>query len=322
MKTALITGISGQDGAYLAKFLLEKGYEVYGLIRNGDFKSTYNLRYLKIFDQVRFKTCDLSSEIVVAKTIDEIKPDEVYNLAAQSSVGISFQHPLKTMQFNCVSVINLLEVLRLSNNKFRLFQPLSSEMYGAINPLPISEKSIISPTSPYATSKAFAYWAVKNYREAYDLYAATGILFNHESFLRTDNFFVKKVIVAGLKIKKGELDCLRVGNIDVKRDMGFAPEYVKAMWMILQANHPDDFIICSGKSISLRDIVYYVFDKFNIPRDKIVQDPNLFRPAELTEIYGDCTKIRSELNWNFEYSFLQVLDKLIEEEIESQKYVL
>ena len=319
MKTALITGISSQDGSYLAKLLLEKGYEVYGLVRDSDFKTSFNLNYLKISDQVRLKTCDLSFEAGVARTIEEIRPDEVYNFAAQSSVGISFQQPLNTMQFNCISVINLLEALRLSNNKFRLFQPVSSEMYGVVNQLPISEKSILQPSSPYATSKAFAYWAVKNYREAYHLFTATGILFNHESFLRSDNFFVKKVIVAGLKIKNGELDYLLVGNINVKRDMGFAPEYVKAMWMILQSDTPDDYCVCSGVSISLREIVEYVFDKLNISRKKIVIDPKLFRPVEVNDIFGNNKKIKNNLNWKYEMSFFDVLDILIAEEIFTQK---
>jgi GDPmannose 4,6-dehydratase len=319
-KKALITGITSQDGAYLAKLLLEKDYEVFGLVRNLDSKSCFNLNYLKINNFITLEICDLTNSSSVINIINKINPDELYNLAAQSSVAKSFQDPLNTIQFNCTSVINLLEAMRLSSNTIRFFQAASSEIYGINNKLPFSETSIINPISPYATSKAFAYWTVKTYRDSYNLFAASGILFNHESFLRPNHFFIKKIIVSALQIKFGLLESLTVGNIDVKRDFGSAQNYVEAMWLILQSSNPDDFIICSGKSISLREIVYYIFDKLHISRNKIIIDSKLYRPLDIQEMYGDNTKIKSKLNWNYTTNFFDVLDTLIEEELNYGTY--
>ena len=201
----------------------------------------------------------------------------------------------------------------------KFLQPVSSDMYGGSNVLPVNEESNIIPTSPYAISKAFAYWAVKNYREAYSMSCSNAILFNHESYLRGHNFFIKKVIKSAIQIRNNEMSVLKLGNIDVKRDFGYAPEYARAMWLMLQSDTPDDYCICSGVSISLKEIVDYVFDKLNISRDKVFIDPNLYRPVEVMDIYGDNSKIKNNLNWNYEISFFDVLDILITEELAAQK---
>jgi GDPmannose 4,6-dehydratase len=318
-KTALITGITSQDGAYLSKLLLEKNYKVVGLIRNSQNQTLSNLVYLGIKDNIQYEVGDLQDGISLSGILNKIKPDEIYNLAAQSSVSLSFQYPLNTLQYNCMSVMNLLELIKISHVKTKFLQPVSSDMYAGNNILPINEISNIIPTSPYAISKALAYWAVKNYRESYSMFCSNAILFNHESYLRSNNFFIKKVINSAILIKNKRLSDLKLGNIDVKRDFGYAPEYVKAMWLILQSDIPDDYCICSGVSISLREIVEYVFDKLNISRDKITIDPNLYRPLEVSDIYGDNSKIKNNLNWNYDVSFFDVLDILIAEEIAAQK---
>ncbi len=318
-KTALITGVSSQDGAYLSKLLLEKDYNVIGLIRNSQNQTLSNLDYLGVKNDIQYEVSDLQDGISLSRILHKVKPDEIYNLAAQSSVSHSFEHPFSTMQYNCMSVLNMLELIKISHSNTRFLQPASSEMYGSSNVLPVHENSNIIPTSPYAISKALAYWAVKNYREAYSMFCSNAILFNHESYLRGHNFFIKKVINNAILIKKGQMCVLKLGNIDVKRDFGYAPEYVKAMWLILQADVADDYCICSGVSLSLREIVEYVFDKLNISRDKIVIDPDLYRPLEVLDIYGDSSKIKKNLNWNYNVSFFDVLDILISEEMAAQK---
>ena len=318
-KTALITGITSQDGAYLSKLLLEKNYKVVGLIRNSQNQTLSNLVYLGIKDNIQYEVGDLQDGISLSGILNKIKPDEIYNLAAQSSVSLSFQYPLNTLQYNCMSVMNLLELIKISHGKTKFLQPVSSDMYAGNNILPVNEISNIIPTSPYAISKALAYWAVKNYRESYSMFCSNAILFNHESYLRSNNFFIKKVINSAILIKNKRMSDLKLGNIDVKRDFGYAPEYVKAMWLILQSDIPDDYCICSGVSISLREIVEYVFDKLNISRDKITIDAKLYRPVEVLDIYGDNSKIKNNLNWNYDVSFFDVLDNLIAEEMAGQK---
>ena len=315
-KTAIITGITGQDGPYLAKYLLEKNYRVIGIVRSYSNSNVYKLKILEIDKKVILEECDLLDISSIIKLLVKYNPNELYNLAAQSSVGLSFEQPIGTIQFNVISVLNLLESIRIVNKSIKFYQASSSEMYGKVSKLPVTENTPMHPLSPYAISKASAYWIVANYREAYNLFAANGTLFNHESFLRANNFFVKKVIRESILISKGKQEVLSVGNIDIKRDIGYAPEYVKAMWVILQSEIPDDFIICSGKSISLREIIYHVFDRLSINRERIVIDKKLYRPTDIEDIYGDSTKAKKMLKWKYDLKVEDVLDTLIEKELQ------
>lgn len=315
MKVAIITGISGQDGAYLSKLLVDKGYQVIGFTRNNHAVNLDRLKYLGVESKVLIEECDLLDLSGVINQINKYKPDEIYNLAAQSSVGLSFQQPIGTINFNIISVLNLLEAIRLMKPDTKFYQASSSEMYGKVNDLPITVNTPMHPLSPYAISKASAYWTVVNYRESYDLYACNGVLFNHESFLRSTSFFVKKVISECVRNRDLEDWKLNVGNIDIKRDFGSSQRYVEAMWLMLQHSKPQDFMICSGKSVSLREIISHVFDKLGIDQDKLNVDKKLFRPTDIEDIYGDNSEALRLLNWNYNDDFYDVLDRILEEEI-------
>lgn len=314
-KKAIITGITGQDGAYLSKFLLENGYEVTGLIRSYSNSDMKKLEYLKIREAVKIVECDVSDFSQLISVLHGEKADELYNLAAQSSVSLSFAQPIGTLKFNITSVLNILESIRIVNPAMRFYQASSSEMYGKVEQLPIRENSPFHPLSPYAISKASAHWIAVNYREAYSIFTACGVLFNHESYLRSPNFFVKKVIRESIEIYQKKRKTLKVGNIEIRRDFGYAPEYVKAMWLMLQAEQPDDYFVCSGSSVSLRSIILHIFDRLSIPEECIEISQEFFRPAEIKDIYGDNSKARQVLNWNYNLDFFQVLDKLLEEEL-------
>ena len=311
-KVALLTGITGQDGAYLSKLLLEKNYNVFGFVRPNDDYS--KLEYLKIKNNITFIEIDLLDLESVKKNIESIKPDEIYNFAAQSSVGLSYSDPYNTINFNFNSTLNLLETIRIFNPTIKMFQPSSSEMYGKQEKLPIDESSKFNPLNPYAVSKVAAHQISVQYCDAYNLFVCCGIMFNHESHLRGNNFFVKKVIRQAIEIKNGTRDFLFVGNLNTKRDFGFAPEYVKAIWLMLQLEKPDDYVVASGESISLQDIVYYVFDKLGISKDKIKVDQKLLRSFEVEDSFGDASKAKEVLGWDYNLSFYDVLDVLIEEE--------
>ncbi len=318
IKVAIITGITGQDGAYLAQLLHSKGYRVIGLIRSYSHINFKGLEYLKLKDKVELLECDLADLSQVMSIIKEYNPNEIYNLAAQSSVSLSFRQPIGTIQFNILSVLNLLEAIRMLNTECRFYQASSSEVFGEAK-LPIKETSGINPISPYSISKASAHWITKNYRDSYGLFSCSGFLFNHESYLRSDNFFIKKVILQAIKIKNGEAETLEVGNIDIKRDFGWAPKYVEAMYLMLQQPHADDYLICSNHSVSLRSIIEYVFNYLNISLDRLVINEKYFRPTEIIDIYGDNTKAKAKLGWEYEMSFYDVLTILINEEIENGK---
>ena len=317
MKTAIITGISGQDGPYLAKLLLEKNYKVVGTVRSYRCANSKNFEYLGIEKDVMLEELDLLDMANVIRIIQKHKPDEIYNLAAQSSVGLSFEQPLGTFSFNTTSVNNLLESIRFFSPLTKLYQASSSEMYGRVKTMPIGLETPMHPISPYGVSKMASYFMITTYRESYDLFVCNGVLFNHESYLRSNNFFVKKVIRDSIAIRNGKLDKLIVGNLNVKRDFGYAPKYVEAMWKILQSDKADDFIICSGKSILLKDIVEYVFEKLGLDKNLIVENRDFFRPNEIEEIYGDNSKAKKDLNWKYDFSFFDVLDILIDEEIKN-----
>lgn len=315
----MITGVTGQDGSYLAQLLIEKGYKVIGIIRSHHSSSLSNLSYLKILDKVVLEECDLCDLAFVISVIEKYSPDELYNLSAQSSVGLSFSHPTSTIQYNVTSLLNLLEATRLIGKKIKFYQASSSEMFGKVDKMPISFSTPMNPLSPYATSKACGYWMVINFRQSYNLFTCNGILFNHESYLRPKNFFVKKVISESVQIHFGHRSVLKVGNLNVKRDFGYAPDYVKVMWSMLQQREPQDFIICSGVSVSLQDIVDYVFEKLNIPESKLVNDPELYRPVDIPDIYGDNSKSCKLLGWSYDKDYKQLLDILVAEEIANYK---
>ena len=318
-KTAFITGISGQDGAYLSKLLLEKGYKVVGVTRNNHLDNLKRLSLLEIDEKIIMEECDLLDISSIIKLINKYKPIEFYNLAAQSSVGLSFQQPIGTINFNIISVLNILEAIRLMKPDIKFYQASSSEMYGKVDKLPITLNTPMHPLSPYAISKASAYWTVVNYRESYGLYSCNGVLFNHESHLRTNTFFIKKIISESVKNQNNSEWKLQVGNIDIKRDFGYSPDYVEAMWLMLQNNKAEDFIICSGKSISLRSIIYFLFDKLNISKDKIVINETLKRPTDIEDIYGDNLPAKNKLGWNYDRDFFDVMNVLIEQEIQDAR---
>ncbi len=313
-KTAIITGITGQDGAYLAKLLVEKNYKVIGLTRGYSNYNSKKLAYLDIDKEIEIEECDLLDFSSLFKLLLKYQPDEFYNLAAQSSVGMSFEQPIGTINYNTSSVLNILECIRILNSSTKFYQASSSEMYGKVKNLPVTEDMPLHPLSPYAISKASAYWILTNYRESYNIYGVNGVLFNHESYLRSPNFFIKKVLRTSLDIVHKKTDFLTVGNIDIKRDFGYAPNYVEAMYLSLQQVKADDYLICSGQSLYLRDIIYYVFDKLDISQDRLHEDPKLFRPTEIEDIYGDNKKAKEKLGWEYNMTFYNVLDILLEEE--------
>tara|TARA_B110000503_G_C7143098_1_gene411761 strand:- start:603 stop:1565 length:963 start_codon:yes stop_codon:yes gene_type:complete len=318
VKKAIITGINGQDGAYLAQFLLNIGYEVTGFTRKNT-ASFKGLNYLQIKDKVKIVECNLLNIEQVSKLLGAIEPDEIYNLSAQSSVSKSYQEPIDTFEFNTLSVFNIIESIKKTNPSIKLYQASSSEMFGSVKKLPITEESIIHPVSPYAISKVAAHYTCVNYRESYGMFISCGILFNHESYLRNDTFFIKKVIRESLEISLGKREILKVGNIDIKRDFGFAPKYVEAMYLMLQQEKPCDFLICSGKSVSLREIIYYIFEKLKISKSLCIIDPAFYRPSDIEDIYGINEKAKKELNWNYDFNFFEVLDLLLEEEVKNYK---
>lgn len=312
-KTAIITGVSGQDGAYLSKYLIGLNYRVIGLTRSYSSSGLSKLTKLGIDDKIELQECDLMDYSSIIRIMDTFDPDEFYNLAAQSSVAASFNQPIGTIQFNSISVLNMLEAIRTFNTSIKFYQASTSEMFGRVPELPIRENNTLNPVSPYAISKATAHWIVRNYRESYNIFACSGILFNHESSLRDDTFFVKKVIDAARKIRDGKLEILHVGNIMIRRDFGASSEYVKVMHAMLQHDIPDDYVIASGRSVLLKDIVEFIFDYYGISHDKYRVDQKLYRPSEITDLYGDSSKAKKQLGWNYEKDFFEVLQGIMDE---------
>ncbi|HME44405.1 MAG TPA: GDP-mannose 4,6-dehydratase [Syntrophorhabdales bacterium] len=317
MKRALITGITGQDGAYLAQLLLEKGYTVVGLTRNASHGNLKNLTYLSIDGLVEIVETNLLDLSNIIRLLEKYEPDEIYNLAAQSSVGLSFDQPIGTLGFNITSTANLLEAMRILHSKARFYQASSSEMFGKVprEELPIHEEFSFHPVSPYGISKATAHWVTVNYREAYGLFAVCGILFNHESALREKNFVTKKILSTSVRISRGMAEYITLGNLSVCRDWGYTPEYIRAMWMMLQQDRPEDYIICSGEPHSLEEFATAVFTHLHLePKEYIRIDEGLYRPVELNIIYGDNSRARDKLGWHYDISFDQFIDILIKDE--------
>src|SRR6218665_149067 len=319
IKTAIISGITGQDGAYLAELLLEKNYKVIGLTRSHNSENFQGLTYLGIQEQVIIEECDLLDIPQITVLIEKYDPVEIYNLAAQSSVFQSFKFPIATFQFNTISVFNLLESIKRTNSEIRFYQASSSEMYGRVNNLPITENSVLHPLSPYAISKAAAHFTCIHYRESYGMHISCGVLFNHESYLRQPSFFVKKIIRESIQISKGKQKKFLVGNIDIKRDFGYAPNYVEAMFLMLQQEKSSDYLICSGHSITLREIIHYIFSKLGISEALCEVSDELYRPSEIEDIYGDNTKAKSALGWQYNLTIFDTLDLLLAEELKNDK---
>jgi GDPmannose 4,6-dehydratase len=317
-KIAIITGISGQDGAYLASLLLKKNFHVIGFVRSSTTVDLKGLDYLGIRSQVTIEECDLLDISQIIKLLYQYKPTEIYNLAAQSSVSLSFKQPIGTFHFNTISVFNLLEAIRLADRTIKFYQASSSEMYGRVAQLPISENTAFHPLSPYAISKAAGHWTCINYRESYGMFVCCGILFNHESYLRNASFFVKKVIRESIRISRGLSEKLLVGNIEISRDFGYAPLYVEGMYGMMQAETPEDYILCSGKSIKLKHIIEYVFNKLGVDIHKYSISADMYRPSDIEDIFGDSTKAKNQLGWNYSMTHEQMMDLLIAEELKNQ----
>lgn len=317
-KSALITGITGQDGAYLAKLLLDNNYQVYGVIRNNHIYD-HNLKSLNIIDKVKLLPLDFSHGEEFADILCQYRIDEVYHLAAQSSVGYSFNNPHQTIKENFNLTANLLEQVRLSKRNIKFYNSVSSEIFGNQDILPITEQSIINPVSPYGLSKAFSLQLGKLYRDLYGMFVCNGILFNHESELRRGNFFINKIINEAIQIKLGNQDTLRVGNLNIKRDFGYAPEYVKAMYLMMQHDKPDDYVVCSGNSLYLYEILNYVLAKLGLSQDVVAVDKSLVRSDEIFDIYGDNSKIKS-IGWQYDLDFFNVLDAIIDNKLQNTNF--
>ena len=297
-KKALIIGITGQDGAYLAKYLLSKGYEVTGSSRDVMASSFNNLNTVGIRNQVKLISVSINDFRSVFNAIQQADPDEIYNLAGQTSVGLSFDQPVEAIESIAIGTLNILEVIRLLNKPVRFYNAGSSECFGDTGDTPANEQTPFAPRSPYAVAKSTAKWLINSYRESYGLYACTGILFNHESPLRPERFVTQKIIAGAAKIKAGQLDKLQLGNLDISRDWGWAPEYVEAMWMMMQLDKPDDFVIATGRKESLKYFVAKSFEYFDLDWQKYVEiEPSFFRPNEIVSSVGNPEKAIKVLGW-------------------------
>jgi GDPmannose 4,6-dehydratase len=313
-KKALICGVSGQDGAYLSRFLLGKGYDVHGTARDAQMASFSNLGKLGIRDHITYHSMALNDFRSVLQVLANIQPDEIYNLAGQSSVGLSFDQPVETLESISVGTLNLLEAIRFMKLPIRLYNAGSSECFGNTGGHPADENTPFRPRSPYAVAKATAFWEIANYREAYDLYASTGILFNHESPLRPERFVTQKIVRSACRIAKGTTEKLRLGNIEIARDWGWAPEYVEAMWMILQQEKADDFVIATGETNKLEDFVAEVFRCMGLDwRNHVEADPSLLRPSEIMVSRANPEKSLQKLGWQATYGMKDVARMMVEE---------
>lgn len=315
-KKALICGISGQDGSLLANFLIKKGYDLIGTSRDVQANAFSNLKRLGIHKDINYTSMVPEDFKSVFVALNKYKPDEVYYLGGQSSVGLSFEQPTETMQSMLIGTLNILEAIRLINSPIKFYNAGSSESFGDVGEIAANELTPFQPRSPYAVSKASAFWLVNNYREAYNLHACTGILFNHESPLRHSRFVTKKIIDSVKRINAGSVEKLRLGNLKISRDWGWAPEYVEAMWLMLQIEKPDDFIIATGKTSSLEDFVSIAFSYFNLNWEEyVIQDKELFRPSDIAVSKADPQKAINILGWRAKYYLNDIIEKMIKDEI-------
>ena len=328
-KVALITGITGQDGSYLAELLLEKGYEVHGIVRRASLINTHRIDH--IYEQIKLHYGDLTDAMSVTNLIKDVEPDEIYNLGAQSHVKVSFEIPEYTAQVDGLGTLRVLEAVRLlgMEMKTRVYQASTSELYGLVQEVPQKETTPFYPRSPYGVAKLYGYWILKNYREAYGLHASTGILFNHESPRRGETFVTRKITRGLSRISVGEQECLYLGNLNAKRDWGHAKDYVEAMWLMLQQDEPDDYVIATGEQYSVKDFVdkaapFFGFNiewmgegelefgyDWNTKRKIIAVDKKYFRPAEVESLLGDASKAKQKLGWEPKISFDQLIEDMV-----------
>ncbi len=329
-KRALITGITGQDGSYLAELLLEKGYEVFGLVRRSSSLSRSRIDHLtqsaaSINDgdpalsqaaRVHLLYGDMNDGTSLRRIVREVKPDEVYNLASQSHVRVSFETPEQTVDVNAFGALRLLEAIRETGIRIKLYQASSSEQFGAVESVPHNEATAFHPRSPYAVAKLFAHWITINYREAYGLYAVNGILFNHESPRRSENFVTRKITLAAARIKLGLQDTLTLGNLDARRDWGYARDYMEAVWLMLQQTQPDDYVIATGEAHSVREFLDEAFGYLNLNwQSHVVIDKKYLRPAEADIVVGDATKARRVLGWQPRTTFRELVRMMVDADL-------
>lgn len=314
MKKALITGVTGQDGSYLAEWLLGKGYEVYGMVRRASTENFERISHIR--DQIQLEQADLLDELSLIKLLESVQPDEIYNLAAMSFVPTSWTQPVLTGEFTAIGVSRILEAVRFACPKARFYQASSSEMYGKVREVPQTENTPFYPRSPYAVSKVYGHYITVNYRESYDLYAVSGILFNHESPRRGKEFVTRKITDAVAQIKLGFAKELRLGNIDSERDWGFAGDYVRAMWAMLQQDQPEDYVIAMGHTHSVRQFLEAAFSHVDLNwQDYVVQDPRFMRPAEVDQLIGDAGKAHRELHWEPEVDFAGLVSMMVDADL-------
>lgn len=311
MKKALITGITGQDGSYLAEWLLSKGYQVHGIVRRSSTENFERIGHLT--NNIQLHQADLLDQISLTEVLREVRPQEVYNLAAQSFVPTSWKQPVLTAEFTATGVTRILEAVRYVDPKgIRFYQASSSEMFGKVQQVPQSEKTSFYPRSPYGVAKVYGHWITVNYRESYGMYCSSGILFNHESERRGKEFVTRKVSDGVARIKHGIANELRLGNLDAKRDWGFAGDYVRAMWLMLQQDEADDYVVATGETHSVRELVEVAFDCVGLDWKKfVVEDPAFVRPAEVDLLIGDASKARQKLGWQPEVSFDELVRRMV-----------
>lgn len=333
MKKALITGITGQDGSYLAEFLLEKGYEVHGIVRRASVSNTQRIDHLIRAGRITLHGGDMADSSSIIRIVSAVRPDEIYNLAAQSHVQVSFDSPEYTANVDATGVLRILEAIRQCGltNTCRVYQASTSELYGKVEEVPQNENTPFHPYSPYAVAKLYGYWIVREYREAYGMFCCSGILFNHESERRGETFVTRKITLAAARIKQGKQERLYLGNLDSKRDWGYAKDYVECMWLILQHKQPEDFVIATGVQHTVREFCYYAFKHVGIELEftgeginekgidkatgKVLVEvsPDFFRPTDVVNLWGDPTKARAELGWNPEKTSFEELVRIMVE---------
>jgi GDPmannose 4,6-dehydratase len=320
MRHALITGITGQDGGYLSKLLIENGYHVYGLDRRTSTPTTERLDYLEVLDRITLLDGDVTDQGSLVRALEAAEPDEVYNLAAQSFVGSSWRQPVLTMEVNGIGAVNVLEAIRLVNSNIRFYQASTSEMFGLTAEPMQSEASPFHPRSPYAIAKLFAHWTTINYRESYGMFACAGILFNHESPVRGIEFVSRKITDGVARIKHGVAKNLRMGNLQAKRDWGFAGDYVRAMWRMLQAERPQEYVVATGRSITVEDFCRMAFAYVGLDwREYVSVDPQISRPADVPALCGDAARAKAELDWQPTTTLEELIAMMVEADLKRVK---